>query len=347
MAEPDRTSNDAGTSPDDASRASPSGTPGSRRRPWSPMAHTPEEIEAAKQQWRDMRPWDSPMARGDKVLISSTVAVIALMLLTLPVRPFLLATHPVALSAVTGSLSAVGAAAAFARVGGTDVWLVLVAGVFGTIKFDWLFWWAGRRWGAKGVRFFTPPGRAQRFVERVRSWPPWSTGLLVVAAALPGVPSVPLFLLAGLAGMCAWRPSWSSTRSARRSSWGSSPAWATGWVRRPSSRADDRPVRAVGQRRAHRDRLGSRGAAAAAEHRVLTARATTVLGRPGEEEHADRATLLTLEEGPHTRRRPGHHEGDRGAGPCFCVSCPPRPTCPPSRPRGCPAPGWAWARPGT
>ena len=174
---------------------------GSRRPPWSRRQYTPEEIEAAKQQWRDMRPWDSPMARADKVLISSTVAIIALTLLTLPVRPFLLATHPVALSAVTGSLSAVGAAAAFARVGGADVWLVVVAGVFGMIKFDWLFWWAGRRWGAKGVRFFTPPGRAQRFVERVRSWPRWSTGLLVVAAALPGVPSVPLFLLAGLAGM--------------------------------------------------------------------------------------------------------------------------------------------------
>jgi membrane-associated protein len=148
-----------------------------------------------------MRPWDSPMARADKLLISATAAILVVMLLTLPLRPFLLATHPVALSAVTGSLSAVGAAAAFARVGGTDLWLVIAAGVFGMIKFDWLFWWAGRRWGSKGVRFFTPPGRARRFVERVRSWPRWSTGLVVVAAALPGVPSVPLFLLAGLAGM--------------------------------------------------------------------------------------------------------------------------------------------------
>jgi membrane-associated protein len=173
----------------------------SRRRSRFAREHTPEEIEAAKQQWRDLRPWDSPMARADKVLVFSTVAIVALMLLSLPVRPFLLATHPVALSAVTGSLSAIGAAAAFARVGDTDLWLVIAAGVFGMIKFDWLFWWAGRRWGAKGVRFFTPPGRARRFVARVRSWPRWSTWLLVIAAALPGVPSVPLFLLAGLAGM--------------------------------------------------------------------------------------------------------------------------------------------------
>lgn len=198
MAEPEDV--DAAAAPDVEGPAPEDPRP-SRRRPWSPRHHTPEEIEAAKQQWRDIRPWDSPMARADKVLVFSTVAIIGLMLLSLPVRPFLLATHPVALSAVTGSLSAVGAAAAFARVGAADLWLVVAAGVLGMIKFDWLFWWAGRRWGAKGVRFFTPPGRAQRFVARVRSWPRWSTGFVVVAAALPGVPSAPLFLLAGLAGM--------------------------------------------------------------------------------------------------------------------------------------------------
>jgi membrane-associated protein len=202
VAEPDGTAGDAGVDPPDEASTLPSDTTqGPRGRSRFRREYTPEEIEAAKQQWRDIRPWDSPMARADKLLVFSTVAIVVLMLASLPVRPFLLATHPVALSVVTGSLSAVGAGAAFARVGGTDVWLVVVAGVFGMIKFDWLFWWAGRRWGAKGVRFFTPPGRAQRFVERVRSWPPWSTALLVVAAALPGVPSVPLFLLAGLAGM--------------------------------------------------------------------------------------------------------------------------------------------------
>lgn len=183
---------------DDTATAEPK-PPG--RTKWFGKEYSPEEIEAAKQQWRDMRPWESPMARADKVLIYSTLTIIVVMLLSLPVRPFLLATHPLALAAVTGSLSAIGAAAAFARVGGTDVWLVVAAGVFGMIKFDWLFWWAGRRWGAKGVRFFTPPGRAQRFVEKVRSWPTWGKALLVVAAALPGVPSLPLFLLAGLSGI--------------------------------------------------------------------------------------------------------------------------------------------------
>jgi membrane-associated protein len=200
VTQPDEVSSEAGEVPTATSTATGE-TQGSRRRRRTRRSRSPEEIEAAKQQWREMRPWGSPMARADKVLIFSTVGIVAVLLLSLPVRPFLIATHPVALSIVTGSLSAVGSAAAFARVGGTDLWLVIAAGVVGMIKFDWLFWWAGRRWGEKGVRFFTPPGRAQRFVARVRSWPRWSTGFVVIAAALPGVPAAPLFLLAGLSGM--------------------------------------------------------------------------------------------------------------------------------------------------
>ena len=77
---------------------------------------------------------------------------------------------------------------------------MIVAGIVGKTKFDWLYWWAGRRWGAKSVRFFVPTDRAQRFVSRVRSWPAWAIPLLLVVSAVPGVPSVLAFLLAGLAG---------------------------------------------------------------------------------------------------------------------------------------------------
>jgi membrane-associated protein len=187
-----------GTGSDEAATEEPATPP---RKRWGGREYSPEEIEAAKQQWRDMRPWDSPMARADKVLIGATAAVIVIGLASFPLRPFLLASHPVLLSLATGSLSAIGAGAAFARIGEATLWMVIGAGVIGMIKFDWLFWWAGRRWGAKGVRFFIPSERAQRFVTRVRSWPTWIMPLLVVAAALPGVPSLLVHLLAGLAGM--------------------------------------------------------------------------------------------------------------------------------------------------
>lgn len=179
--------------------------PGNDKKPsrlrWRSKDYTPEELEEAKQTWRDAMPWDHPMSRGDKVLVFSTLGIMAVMLASMPVRPFLLASHPIALSAVTGSLSAIGAGAAFARIGEGQLWLVVAAGVFGMIKFDWLFWLAGRRWGAKIIELFAPGDFAKRLVARVRSWPAWAMPLVVMAAALPGIPAPAVFAVAGLGGM--------------------------------------------------------------------------------------------------------------------------------------------------
>lgn len=146
-------------------------------------------------------PWDHPMSRGDKVLVFSTFAVLLLMVASMPVRPFLLASHPVALSAVTGSLSAIGAGAAFARIGDGELWLVIAAGVFGMVKFDWLFWLAGRRWGAKIIELWAPGEFAKRFVSRIQVWAAWAMPLAVIAAALPGIPAPAVYAVGGLGGM--------------------------------------------------------------------------------------------------------------------------------------------------
>lgn len=182
----------------------PHGTPApptpmpKRRFRWRSAHYTPEEREEAREALRKVAPWDGPMRRSDWFLIIATLAVVVLNLASMPFRPLLLASYPVALAAVTGSLSAVGAGAAFARIGETDLWLVAAAGVFGMIKFDWLFWLAGRRWGAKIIELWAPGAGAKRFVERVRSAPRWVLPLAVVAAALPGVPAPAVFALAGM-----------------------------------------------------------------------------------------------------------------------------------------------------
>ena len=168
---------------------------------WRSRDYTPEELEEAKQAWRKAVPWDHPMSRGDKVLVFATLGVVVLMLASMPFRPFLLASHPVALSAVTGSLSAIGSGAAFARIGQGDLALVIAAGVVGMIKFDWLFWLAGRRWGARILELWAPGEVARRFVARIRSAPRWAMALAVVGAALPGVPAPAVFALAGMGRM--------------------------------------------------------------------------------------------------------------------------------------------------
>jgi membrane protein DedA with SNARE-associated domain len=149
----------------------------------------------------DVLPWSGKATRGDKALVATIFGVMVLMTLTIPLRPFLLAKHPVLLELVTGSLSAIGAGAAFARIGETSLWLVVLAGIVGMIKLDWLFWLAGRRWGARVLALFAPGPWAARFVERLRTAEPWLVCLAVIAGALPGVPSVAVYCLAGLSRM--------------------------------------------------------------------------------------------------------------------------------------------------
>ena len=134
-------------------------------------------------------------------LMGAILGVVALGLGLRPLTPFLLASHPVLLEFLTGDLMVIGAAAAFARVGEAPLWLVVVAGAAGMVKFDWLTWWTGRQWGGGIIRIFTTSERAQRFAARATELNPWIVRAAVVAAVLPGVPSAVVYAMAGWARM--------------------------------------------------------------------------------------------------------------------------------------------------
>jgi membrane protein DedA with SNARE-associated domain len=105
------------------------------------------------------------------------------------------------LELLTGDLLAIGAGAAFARIGEAALWLVVVAGAVGMVKFDWLMWWAGRQWGAGIIRMFTTEERAQRFADRATAWNPWILRAAVAFAVLPGIPTPVVYAMAGLSRM--------------------------------------------------------------------------------------------------------------------------------------------------
>ena len=147
------------------------------------------------------RPWEGRATRDDKLLMGAFVVVVLLGAATKPLTPFLLASHPVVLELLTGDLVAVGAAAAFARVGEAPLWLVVAAGTAGMIKFDWLMWWAGRSWGEGIVRMLTTPDRARAYAVRAKRLDPWVIRLAVLAAVLPGIPTPVVYAMAGLARM--------------------------------------------------------------------------------------------------------------------------------------------------
>ena len=150
---------------------------------------------------RRYRLWDGRATRTDQVLVGAFLGVVALGIVARPIKPFLLASHPVALELLTGDLLAIGSAGAFARVGEHPLWLAVLAGTVGMVKFDWLMWWAGRQWNVRIVEVFTTRERARQHVRAAERLSPWVLGAAVVAAVLPGIPTPVVYAVAGMAGM--------------------------------------------------------------------------------------------------------------------------------------------------
>ena len=151
--------------------------------------------------WRRYVPWEGRAGRTDIVLMAAIIAVIAFGLALRPAKPFLIASHPVLLAFLAGDLTAIGAAAAYARIGEAPLWLVILAGAVGMMKLDVLTWWTGRLWGGGIIRMFTTSQRTQRLALRTTELKPWILGAAVVLANLPGVPTPIVYAVAGMAGM--------------------------------------------------------------------------------------------------------------------------------------------------
>lgn len=159
------------------------------------------QMEEAKKAFRAMKPWKGKATRQDKVLLGVVLGIPLFFMALTPLKPFLIADHPVLLGFVTGSNAAIGAAAAFARIGEIPLWLVVVAGVVGKVKVDWLFWWLGRRWGRGFVNMLAQGETAQRFADRAQGMNPWVVRAALLLGYLPGIPLLFVHVIAGWTGM--------------------------------------------------------------------------------------------------------------------------------------------------
>jgi membrane-associated protein len=150
------------------------------------------------------RPWHGrPRVRD--VLCAVAVAVSAVYAVaTIPLTPALISTHPVLLELLTGSNSAVVAAGAYADVGNRlQLAVVVFAALPGIMRFDWVYWWAGRLWGHSMVErlgHHSPRSAAlARLVEtRGRRF---AGPLVALAAFLPSGASTAVYAAAGWAGL--------------------------------------------------------------------------------------------------------------------------------------------------
>ena len=97
-----------------------------------------------------------------------------------PPVPALIGSHPLLLGIVNGSTLAEVTVGAHSRLGELPQWFAVVAGVPGSMMFDWVFWWAGRRWGDRAVHLVlgrdpSPRGVARR-EARAAGWSGWLSG---------------------------------------------------------------------------------------------------------------------------------------------------------------------------
>jgi membrane-associated protein len=153
--------------------------------------------------WNDPRlPWSGKPGRVDVLLWAGITLSGIYYLALLPFRASLVGTHPVLLELLNGSTEAIVSGAAFARVGHGSLTVVLLVAIPGLMKFDLLYWLAGRVWGERIILLLS--GRRKhgpRFMARVQRWGWKFTWPAVVLTPFLPVPNAIVYAVAGWAGM--------------------------------------------------------------------------------------------------------------------------------------------------
>jgi membrane protein DedA with SNARE-associated domain len=152
--------------------------------------------------WNDPRlPWHGKPRAADILCWLGIVLSGLFFWVLLPVRVSLIGTHPVVAELLNGSTESIISAAAFARVGDGTLAVVLLAAIPGLMKFDALYWWAGRLWGERFIMNLPGTRRVTKHRERVQragrkfTWP-----AVVVSSFLP-IPRAIIYVIAGWGGM--------------------------------------------------------------------------------------------------------------------------------------------------
>jgi membrane-associated protein len=147
-------------------------------------------------------PWDGRPERADVICMAGIIFSGAYGLLLLPLVPSLVGTHPLLLELFRGSMTSMVTMGALARIGEASIVVAVLAGIPGSMMFDWLYWWAGRRWGERALRMFvgTHPKAAKRMAWAERASRRWGWLAVGTAYFLP-VPSVLVYAAVGWTGM--------------------------------------------------------------------------------------------------------------------------------------------------
>jgi membrane-associated protein len=148
-------------------------------------------------------PWDGPMQRADRIIVAGIALSGLYGLALLPLFPLLGSSHPAVVELVRGSTASIVNMGARASVGQTSFALAVFLGVPSVMMFDWLYWWAGRRWGDRVFVWLLgrDDEKGKRRLARMRWFERRFGPLAVVLAPVLPIPSVLIYAAVGDGGM--------------------------------------------------------------------------------------------------------------------------------------------------
>jgi membrane-associated protein len=150
------------------------------------------------------RPWVGAAERADWVIVGLITARGVYGLAMLPLIPLLLDPHPLLLELLSGSSIAEVVVGARVRLGEVSWPVAILAGLPVWILFDWVYWWAGKRWGDRAlVAMLARGGRsdAHKRARRVEAVAHRLGPASVVLARFLPVPTFLVYAVAGASGM--------------------------------------------------------------------------------------------------------------------------------------------------
>ena len=172
---------------------------------------TEQDYADENQDWRtdEGLPWNGTPTKADYWCLGWFGFVGVFGLATIPLRAWLLGLDPPIMLALTGSRIGAASTGALASIGEAQHWLLyLLIGSIVAIKFDWVYWWAGKLWG-RGILDVQAQNskRAAKNIARVERWGMklgW-LGIFLAYVPIPLPIAFVVFVLMGMTEMPLWK----------------------------------------------------------------------------------------------------------------------------------------------
>jgi len=172
-------------------------------------AEAAEPEEPAEEWWQDpSMPWKHKPGRADIACLSWIGVVGVWGLVMIPLRGWLMGLNVPLLVTLTGSRAAIAGLGALTSVGDYFAWWwPMLGGLLMSIKFDWVYWWAGKLWGRGMIEVWA--GQSKRAAKNYAIAERWALkwgalGIFLAYVPIPLPLMAVIFVLAGASSM-SWK----------------------------------------------------------------------------------------------------------------------------------------------